>query len=274
MPTGYKEFYYQQKGYLDTIEHYFPNGLYEEELWSDFENVLGQFDTNVLIDERDLMDFSGDDFPTQQMYGLEDDMTNIGQEMVQNISKNFTDWIKSIPLDAVNQQLSLPKAAKYINFNYTATLQQIYGIPPEDVCHIHGSIEQRNKLIFGHTESVVYASSEDHAYYTDAINNASKVLEALEKPVNKVISDRLVPFLNKNTDTSFITIIGHSLNKVDLAYFSKILVKYPDAQWECYSYNQKEANKHKVILQKLGVAKDRLIVGTYVELVEKFPLGK
>ena len=52
LPTNYKDFYQQYREYLDQIEHYFPNGLQEEELWSDFENVLGKFDESILIDEN------------------------------------------------------------------------------------------------------------------------------------------------------------------------------------------------------------------------------
>jgi len=272
MPTAYNDFYTQQNSYLDTIEHYFPNGLSGRKLWSDFENVLGLFDTDTLINERDFMDLSGDEFPTQQMYGLEDDMSSIGEEMVQDINKNFTDWIESITLNTVEQRISLPKSAKYINFNYTNTLQKVYNIQKQDVCHIHGSIEQGNELIFGHIEEVINASHEEHAYYTEAKNNANRVLVALKKPVDDIISRRLIPMLQQNTEISCVTIIGHSLNKIDLSYFSKVLEQYPLAQWECYSYNQDEANNHSVVLQTLGVPKDRLLVGTYTELVEKYPL--
>jgi hypothetical protein len=272
MPTNYKDFYKQYRGYIEQIEHYFPSDLEEEELWSDFENVLGQFDESILLDENNFMDFSGDDFPTQQMYGLEDAVYNFSIEIVQDITSNFTEWIKSISLESSVQQMTFPATAQFISFNYTSTLQQLYKIPEENVYHIHGSIGQPSLLIFGHTEAVTHANAEEDIYYTEAINNGRKVLEALKKPVDYIIRDKLNPLLKNSEDISVITVIGHSLNKIDIPYFSSILCQHPDARWQCYSYSQCEAISHRSILEQIGVPANNLSVGTYEQLVKQYPL--
>lgn len=272
LPTSYRDFYKQYKGYLDQIEHYFSYGLQEEELWSDFENVLGQFDESILIEENDFMDFSGDEFPTQQMYGLEDAVDNFSREIINDITGSFTEWLKGISLDKLVQQMVFPAQAQYISFNYTPTLQQIYAVPETNVNHIHGSLVQSNSLIFGHTETVIRATAEEDTYYTEAINHGRKVLEVLQKPVNDIITSNLTPCLNKNGNISSITVIGHSLNNIDLPYFSRILEEFPDAHWQCYSYSQEEALAHSSILQQIGVPKNNLKVGTYTDLVQDYPL--
>jgi hypothetical protein len=272
MPTNYKDFYKQYRGYIEQIEHYFPSDLEEEELWSDFENVLGQFDESILLDENNFMDFSGDDFPTQQMYGLEDAVDNFSIEIVQDITSNFTEWIKSISLESSVQQMTFPATAQFISFNYTSTLQQLYKIPEENVYHIHGSIGQPSLLIFGHTEAVTHANAEEDSYYTEAINNGRKVLEALKKPVDYIIRDKLNPLLKNSEDISVITVIGHSLNKIDIPYFSSILCQHPDARWQCYSYSQCEEISHRSILEQIGVPANNLSVGTYEQLVKQYPL--
>ena len=271
LPTSYKDFYGQYKGYLDQIEHYFSYGLQEEELWSDFENVLGQFDESTLIDENDFMDFSGDEFPTQQMYGLEDAVDNFSRDIINDITDSFTEWLKGISLNKLAQQMVFPDQARYISFNYTSTLQQLYAVLETNVNHIHGSLGQSSSLIFGHTETVVHARAEEDTYYTEAINHGRKVLEVLQKPVNDIIRSNLIPWLNKNGNISVITVIGHSLNNIDLPYFSRIVDEFPDAHWQCYSFSQEEALAHSSILQQIGVPKNNLRVGTYTELVQDYP---
>ena len=65
--------------------------------------------------------------------------------------------------------------------------------------------------------------AEEDSYYTVAINNGRRVLEVLRKPVADIIRDKLNPLLEScATDISVITVIGHSLNKIDLPYFSSI----------------------------------------------------
>jgi hypothetical protein len=272
LPTSYKDFYKQHNKHLDQIEHYFSCGLQEEELWSDFENVLGKFDESILIEENDFMDFSGDEFPTQQMYGLEDAVDNFSRNIINDITDSFTEWLRGISLNKLAQQIVFPDQARYISFNYTSTLQQLYAIPETNVNHIHGSLGQSSNLIFGHTETVVHATAEEDTYYTEAINHGRKVLEALQKPVNDIIKSNLTPWLNKIDNISVITVIGHSLNNIDLPYFSRIVEKFPDAYWQCYSFSQKEAFAHSSILQQIGVPKNNLRVGTYTDLVQHYPL--
>ena len=272
LPTNYKDFYKQYNEHLDQIEHYFSYGLQEEELWSDFENVLGQFDESILIEENDFMDFSGDEFPTQQMYGLEDAVDNFSRDIINDITDSFTEWLRGISLNKLAQQMVFPDQARYISFNYTSTLQQLYAVPETNVNHIHGSLGKSSSLIFGHTETVVHAIAEEDTYYTEAINHGRKVLEALQKPVNDIIRSNLTPWLNKIDNISVITVIGHSLNNIDLPYFSRIVGEFPDAYWQCYSFSQKEALAHSSILQQIGVPKHNLRVGTYTDLVQHYPL--
>ncbi|MDD9174414.1 hypothetical protein ERW49_14280 [Aliivibrio finisterrensis] len=271
LPTGYREFYKENSDYLDQIEHYFSDGLQEEELWSDFESVLGQFDESILIDENDFMDFSGDSFPTQQLYGLEDAVDEFSHEIVDNITRCFREWIKGINIDNAVLQMTFPDESRFINFNYTSTLQVAYKVSERKVYHIHGSLEQRTPLIFGHTKTVFNATADEDSYYTEAINNGRSVLTALQKPVNEIIEDRLSPWIKNNGDISMITIIGHSLNKIDIPYFQRIVNELPNVHWQCYSFNEEESINHAEILNSIGIPTSRLFCGTYDDLVQHYP---
>lgn len=53
----------------------------------------------------------------------------------------FFEWIsKAERCDAV-ANLTLDKEALFINFNYTNTLQRLYGIPESSILHIHGALK-------------------------------------------------------------------------------------------------------------------------------------
>ncbi len=270
LPTSYENFYEQYRYYLDEIEHYFPYGLEGEELWSDFENTLGQFDESILIDENDFMDFSEDSFPTQQLYGLEDAVDEFSRGIVEAITSHFNEWIQGINLANLRPKVAFPETSQFISFNYTSTLQQVYETSENKVYHIHGSIGQQSRLIFGHNAPVEQATADEDTYYTDAINNGRKVLVALQKPINEIIEDKLTPWLESRRNISTISVIGHSLNNIDLPYFERIINEYPDARWQCYSFNKREAKTHKTILKKIGVPQNNIFVGTYKELVQHY----
>ena len=111
LATSYREFYSLYADYLDAQQNYFPSPRYGEELWSDFESSLGEFDESVLIEENDFMDFSGDDFPTRQHFGLEDAVSNCGEEFVNTITSHFTNWVKGIDITHATIQMFFPSSA-------------------------------------------------------------------------------------------------------------------------------------------------------------------
>jgi hypothetical protein len=271
LATSYTEFYGLYADYLDAQKNYFPTHRYGEELWSCFESALGEFDESVLIEENDYMDFSGDDFPTQQLYGLEDAVLNFGEEFVKTITGHFTKWVKSINLTHAQIQIALPSGAQFISFNYTSTLQTVYQVPESNILHIHGVVAHNAGLVFGHSQAVMDSDRGEDTYYSDAINNGRQVLKDLKKPVDYVTANTLKPWLSNNNGFSKIIIIGHSLNEIDTPYFKTILNAFPNAYWECYSYSAHEASAHESKLLDIGVSQSLLKVGTYEKLLEAFP---
>ena len=62
----------------------------------------------------------------------------------------FTEWVNSIDITVADKVLDLPSCSKYLTFNYTETLEKIYGIPQLNILHIHGSRLSENNYIIGH----------------------------------------------------------------------------------------------------------------------------
>lgn len=53
----------------------------------------------------------------------------------------------------------------YLSFNYTNTLEKLYGVRKNNICYIHGDASINNQLIFGHRNDSYYpewdGNSED-----------------------------------------------------------------------------------------------------------------
>ncbi|MBO1123632.1 hypothetical protein FQS88_17435 [Enterococcus casseliflavus] len=67
----------------------------------------------------------------------------------QMIEEANSDLINKEKLDYLNFQAS----DFFINFNYTNTLETIYGISPDNILHIHGNLERG--IILGNTKSAI-----------------------------------------------------------------------------------------------------------------------
>nr|WP_292620255.1 AbiH family protein [Mesorhizobium sp.] len=50
-----------------------------------------------------------------------------------------------------SKRIPIDLGAKFLNFNYTPSLQDLYGVPDANILHIHGAARDPDaKLILGH----------------------------------------------------------------------------------------------------------------------------
>lgn len=185
-----------------------------------------------------------------------------------NYSKIWQDffrlWIKDIevqiengkfaPIDQLKTLFSQPDA-RFFTFNYTKTLQKLYGV--KKVIHIHNRVGQ--KLIFGH--------SKEHICYGDFITEtnegpfiASSFLDDMimsfkkdtEQPINKY--NDFFKKLDYKIDKVYS--YGFSYGKVDSVYIKRIIEKIStDATWYFTSYegqNSKALRVKKIKLRGYG----------------------
>ena len=90
LPTSYDQFYQYAKETLDNLEEYF----YIEEKkcgpWSDFENSIGTFDWKSMYDAYDYTDITADNFKTSEAFGLEDELKEQTDRLVERINTTAT----------------------------------------------------------------------------------------------------------------------------------------------------------------------------------------
>lgn len=161
--------------------------------------------------------------------------------------------------------------AIFINFNYTSTLQVVYGVEDKNVLHIHGCAKKHHDLIFGHGENIMTAPEIDEngdsnrTMFSDAESAAAYPLHAFKKPVDEILKERYKYFKNL-IDITEIIVIGHSLNKVDLPYFRRIADSAKDAQWKVSYYSNDEKENHIKALMSCGVSQEKIVLCSYEDL--------
>lgn len=161
---------------FDFINKIFFNN--DEELWSDFENNIGNLknDEPIIKRTREEIDdfFANNSDPSAYSYSPEDENYGDQYTEVENATyeaesnkvdygeiefsnlKSFVDrGMLKMVIEANNEILKRNKlklkdfnsANLYLTFNYTETLEKLYRIPSSRIFHIHGKIGE--EMVYG-----------------------------------------------------------------------------------------------------------------------------
>lgn len=134
----------------------------------------------------------------------------------------FEQWVKSLLIHDKNDSFRFDEDCIFINFNYTDTLTQLYGVNPNNVFHIHGSASSGDSIIYGHSM---------HAYHApislreNGNNRLFLVGEARYQFDKHALQNylRLLCYLNLSgvnlKSISDVYVLGHSFNASDSFYF-------------------------------------------------------
>lgn len=279
LPTGYWDF----RTYLNLVrpeflqsfeEHYdiYPGMSAEAKkktLWSRFESNLANIDEDTIIDigtsiELDLE--SGD-------VGIEDTLYSYFTDEYQYIEKlagYLKQWVRSIRIrDCLPRTSFIDKSNRdlFLTFNYTSVLENVYGIAPGNIIHIHGSLRDYTlDPVLGH------GNKERLQKTRDRIAEAEKVFDEKECSICRVVNDyydRTLKDTSKYSvylsliaekDISDIIVIGHSLDGIDMPYFT-LIDSYTGKKrmWTVYCYDMEEAPAKRQSLIDAGVDSDRIV---------------
>lgn len=272
LPTSYWHFYDQYKDALEDHIHYFDDFFDIDMEWANFEESLGSFNQDSFHDnaayQPSLEEMA--DSP-KSLYGFEDEISNKRDELVDDITNAFKKWINSVDVKKATQLIKIPESFKFINFNYTTTLQDVYGITEDSILHIHGKVKR--DIVFGHDRgynSSTNAQESDTPWFEQSQRSAASVYDVFHKPVTEILK-RNKHQLEEYADVTDIVVIGHSINDIDIPYFQCILSAYPDAEWKNYNYQDLDegidavAETHTKLISA-GVPKEKLISASSEEL--------
>lgn len=164
----------------------------------------------------------------------------------------LVEWIQSIDVAEAtrSRQIHFEAGDLFVNFNYTKTLEVVYGISPDAVLHIHGCISDSQSLQFGNPEYTARKarSEAENSYGSDefygasiepAANHYVTLADSLSKDLNSNIPKLKHFITGKNVDE--VVIMGHSYSGVDKLYYEKLLIpRFMKAKWTIYCYTTKD----------------------------------
>ena len=221
------------------------------ENWSDFEDALGYLDFNYdLFELTEFTDRHGEPNYFHAVYNNEDTSSQLAR-CVPMILDLFSEWVETIDIFGAKpktafQKLIDPSQDLFLNFNYTQTLERLYGVP--DVCHIHGTLGE--KLMVGHgaeprCDKNLPLGSED---------GVKSIHEALRKDTAGALEKHRAFFQELSSGLSAVYSYGFSYGEVDEVYIKEICRAVPTKSvvWYLYDHASADHRRFKNILRKCG----------------------
>ena len=99
------------------------------------------------------VDEDDEDFSYTQYFAPLDEITDAVTSCTVEMKYHFHRWINTLHYAKGfrKRMLDIDKDAIFLNFNYTLFLESEYGIPPEQICYIHGCRKDKfGSLVLGH----------------------------------------------------------------------------------------------------------------------------
>lgn len=306
MPTAFTEFYdwMQRERYFDTISQIDEvYGVTKYDWWKDFENSLGEMDMYDYAMEQvheNYPDFGSDEFREADRYGAEYQAELDIAQMVKTMKLRFTEWINTMKAPDCTKKLPISKHDSFfISFNYTPTLENLYGVPHAQVLHIHGCVFEKGEYIIGHGKTYEMlrhdlesqepslapdASLEEiqdfYEHHSDSIYEDTKeaVLNSvadLRKPVDAIIERHrgVFEFLR---DVEKVYVYGLSFSDIDMKYIAEIIRNHNAAssiQWEISYFSEVDKKKVKKFVADYHLTEKNVHIYTLEELQERSQLS-
>lgn len=255
LPTNYSDFHqYVLQHYPDLqmeFDEHFMMEDNEKGLWRAFEADLSTFDWESFFNRYSHIDVTSDSFRPSEAFGLEDELLEEGEAIVESIKSAFCEWIASLEYpESLPDEVRLkvfPQNSKFITFNYTDTLERYYGLTAEAILYLHNKADDFGcELVFGHglareskprPEDLDEEGNSNRTPFTDAEDAARSVFYLFQKDTDAVISEH-GDFFEQLSAIQHIVVIGHSLGSVDWPYFKHLKGMLPSAFWQFSYYGE------------------------------------
>lgn len=250
----------------------------EEQFWSTFEESLGIVDETVIIDTHDYdlgLEINDYDIPMDD-YIIAD---RIRKAFILWVSETLDaednyNTIRIYKLNAANRSLyemNFSEKDKFLVFNYTHILQNLYGIYSYNIWYTHGECTGNDdNLLFGHGNKKRIAEIKDiiNQYDSRSIYQSERTnqleyeclllfMQNLEKDVEKC-KWQVDSFYDSFSDApQFVNIYGMSLGEVDYPYFEQIKKRWPNAKWRISYYSKRDKERIGLVTKRLGLSKNQ-----------------
>ncbi len=280
IPSSYSDFGRYVQGIDSSLHSLFDHCFSFEGNWADFENTLAHLDVDLILDEAAtyLVPYSAEDWSDAYHHDYQYEIDRIVSSLSEGLKRRFTEWVCTLgipkPSSCQVPLLGLDLGAKYLTFNYTNTLQKLYGIDPAHIFHIHNqAVGLESDLVLGHGVSPksipslnVGADLEDQdTRITWANESIDNYFSKTYKPSDRVIATHR-SFFGSLSQICSIHVLGHSFSEVDMPYFQLLVQSIPTCpNWTVSFHDESKIPNLMNAFSQLGV---RDIKVKYVRLAD------
>lgn len=247
--------------------------LHHNDFWSSFETNLGALTVESILEGyvyAPMLIFAK--HANGDMIALETDnytgsIGEIGytlERLFNNLQIAFADWISQLEGANPIYKVQIDKSkSSFISFNYTQTLEQIYGVNPSDILYIHGCSARNNNLIFGHNLTPEKLLENWRNNYSEeeleTLIEAANEMSIIFKDVNGIIN-RHTAYWEAIRNIQRIHIWGLSLSEVDMPYISHIrTIVSNDVEWAFSWLTKTDKKMGKKVIEKLQIKNYSLV---------------
>lgn len=260
--SDFKE-WLKQKGrdrLISMMDIFFNN---DDSFWSDTEHSLGDYNERSIAEFCNPNDTIDYDHPTQYTIAYEDSPDWIFKPELNDFLNSFSEWVDSIDISITEQKWALPTESKYLTFNYTETLEKYYGIPKENICHIHGSRLDNEKYIIGHNNfcdpNNPFDDDSKLLYQQETFSKIIRWMNDLYKDTSKIIGKHK-SFFDSLCGIKHVVVIGFSFSNIDLPYLEEIVKKTGrDTSWLIYYHTSEDEKAIDSFITRVGLEKVRKV---------------
>lgn len=236
--------------------------------WCDLESSLGCSAIRSLSEDLNEVDPEGSDKGMWHAIYNNEDMSSDMNRTFRYITDFFYQWIMNFN-DECNKQVRgrmtdvykcniaevLHKGDAFLNFNYTETLEMVYGIEAEKICHIHGKVgDKREDIFVGHGEET---DIEEPLQMMGAASNFRELKQVLKKDTLAAYRKHMDFWNRLGLELESIHSFGFSFSDVDMFYIKKIAnrVNAKNVIWYINKHDDELRNmdcrKGKEMLEKI-----------------------
>ena len=251
-------------------------------------NVEAMSQPFVLDTLLDAMDAYDEDAQAADFFAAAEMAAAPATELSVELMDRFTKWINSLqvhtdcrPLKSIIQTGDFLER-KFLDFNYTEFIEELYGVPGSDVCYIHGCRrtnkgEPADKLVLGHQPQAsdsqfdfeenwkgINLSGNRMQMIYDAQQVALREIveadDSLTKHCNKII-DAHKNFFESLSEIDKVITIGHSLYPVDWDYFAEVIRQNKDSKrlhWYFGCFGNGDLERIQNFILRFDISADRV----------------
>jgi len=244
MKTSYEDFHQWlldngESSAVNRFESLYPNITNNEGRWCDVESALGSITLEEAINyDRNYQECPDEIYcedSSHEAYRCGENLKNV----VDILPGLLKDWVASISTKDISPKFEIIKNAKFLTFNYTRTLENVYQIEAANILHIHETFIGNRPLVVGYGEARF--EDDEYVFDDDTIDVVliKNLLSHCRKPVDAILKEtKPKEWFKGLNEIESVIVYGHSCSKVDKPYFQKVAESIKDnANWRFYVHD-------------------------------------